>query len=624
MTLSIIIVNYNVKYFLQQCLQSVFDSSRSIHNNPFELEVFVVDNNSVDDSVEMVRSQFPQVRLIANNDNPGFAKANNQALRQCSGDYILLLNPDTLVEKETFAQCIEFFHEHSDCGGLSLRMVNGEGTFLKESKRGFPSPATSFYKISGLIKLFPRHPKFAAYYQGHIPDNQTQEVDILPGAFLMLSREAFNKIGLLDESYFMYGEDVDFSWRIHLAGFKNYYLPSARILHYKGECTRKGSMNYVYTFYNAMAIFSKRYFNGPGAHLFNILIRLAIWARASLAFLQRIGKHLAVPLADQLLSFGGFIAIKQLWATYWAANINYYPSIYTWAILPLYSLILLLTVFLSGGYDKPIRLGRIAKGVGIGSFLLLAFYSLLDETLRYSRAIILLGSLWTLLSTIGMRGILSLLHIPGYRLHPEQKHRYLILAGEEESARIQSLFDSLDIQPKSVKTAPALPAQQVADFDSIVFGSDIPIHNMLDTLEQLRGKHIVFRRAPAHSHVLLGSNYTHSTEELYTNDLGLITSPTNRRRKRVFDFLTALLLILSSPIHFWFQRRKRELYPHLFAVLVGRCSWVAFSLKPGIFAPRDIMPRVKNPDTARLDHNYAHDYHIATDFQILFLNLFNL
>ena len=274
--------------------------------------------------------------------------------------------------------------------------------------------------------------------------------------------------------------------------------------------------------------------------------------------------------------------------------------------------------------DMPAGLDWLDKGVGIGSFLLIAFYSLLDETLRYSRAIILLGSLWTLLSTIGLRGILSMLHISGYRLHPEQKHRYLILAGNDESVRIQSLFDSLDIQPRSVETAPAHPALQDFPFDSIVFGSDIPIHNMLNTLEQLRGKRLVFRRAPANSTVLLGSNYTHSTEELYTNDLGLITTPTNRRRKRVFDFLTALLLILSSPIHFWFQRRKRTLFPHLFAVLIGRYSWVTFSLKPGIFSPRDIMPRVKTPDTARLDHNYAHDYHLATDFQILFLNLFNL
>ena len=275
MLLSIVIVNYNVKYFLEQCLSSVYNST-----GDFELEVFVVDNASVDDSVEMVREKFPQVKVIANEDNVGFARANNQALKEAKGDYLLLLNPDTLVEPNTFEQCINFMQAHPDCGGLGVKMINGEGKFLKESKRGFPTPATSFYKISGLIRLFPHNKKIAAYYMGHLPEDETNEIEILPGAYIMLSRVAFEKVGYLDEDYFMYGEDIDFSWRIRLAGFKNYYLPSARIIHYKGESTKKGSMNYVYTFYNAMAIFARKYFSGKNARIYNITLQLAIWLRA--------------------------------------------------------------------------------------------------------------------------------------------------------------------------------------------------------------------------------------------------------------------------------------------------------------------------------------------------------
>ena len=353
MKLSVVIVNYNVKYFLEQCLRSVYAAAEGI-----DTDVWVVDNNSIDGSVQMIREKFPEVHLIANSDNPGFAKANNQAIREIlngerrtperglpackqkaqdgeSGHYILLLNPDTLVQKDTFRVCIDFFDGHKDCGGLSVKMIDGEGRFLKESKRGFPSPATSFYKISGLIKLFPHNRTVGAYYMGHLDDDTVNEVDVLPGAFLMISREALEKTGLLDESYFMYGEDIDFSWRIKLAGYKNYYLPTTRILHYKGESTKKSSMNYVYTFYNAMAIFARKYFRGNGAKMYTLLIQCAIWLRASLDFGKRLVGRLAVPALDFAASFAGFLAIKSIWATYWAENVNYYPAFYTWTILPL-------------------------------------------------------------------------------------------------------------------------------------------------------------------------------------------------------------------------------------------------------------------------------------------------
>ena len=244
MQLSIVIVNYNVKYFLKQCLASVFGSDKRLADgSELELDVWVVDNDSVDGSVEMVRSDFPQVHMIENHENVGFAKANNMALKQATGDLLLLLNPDTVVERDTFVQCADFMAAHSDCGGLTVKMVDGKGNYLRESKRGFPSPAASFYKISGLTRLFPGSRRFAAYYMGHLDEDEVNKIEILPGAFLMFRREVYTKTGGLDESYFMYGEDIDFSWSIKQAGWENYYLPTTRIIHYKGESTRKGSMN---------------------------------------------------------------------------------------------------------------------------------------------------------------------------------------------------------------------------------------------------------------------------------------------------------------------------------------------------------------------------------------------
>ena len=387
MRLSVVIVSYNVKYFLDQCLESVFGSDLTLDgvcrgegSDTLELEVFVVDNASVDGSVEMVREKFGQVHLIDNKENVGFAAANNQALRLCTGDYVLMLNPDTIVERDTFRNCVAFYASHADCGGLTVKMINGEGKYLKESKRGFPTPAAAFYKMSGLIHLFPHSRRIAAYYMGHLDDDETNPIDILPGAYLMISREALEKVGLLDEAYFMYGEDIDFSWRIKLAGFENYYLPSSRIIHYKGESTKHASMNYVYTFYNAMSIFVKHYFTGSNAKLFNLLLHIAIWIRATLSWIKRIVQAVALPVADFAVAFAGFVGLKWLWATYWASNVHYYPPEYTWMIIPGYILLLMLGSWLYGGYEKPVRLMRIVKGMAMGCLLLIVFYSLLDES----------------------------------------------------------------------------------------------------------------------------------------------------------------------------------------------------------------------------------------------------
>lgn len=658
MTLSIVIVNYNVKHFIDQCLHSVYDAAlelKNTHGCSMETEVWVVDNNSTDGSVQMLRQKHPGVHLIANSDNPGFAKANNQALRQCSGEYILLLNPDTLVQRDTFSVCISHFLEHPDCGGLSVKMINGEGLFLKESKRGFPSPATSFYKISGLIKLFPRNRKVAAYYMGHLDDDQVNEVDVLPGAFLMVSRAALEKTGLLDESYFMYGEDIDFSWRIKMAGFKNYYLPTTRILHYKGESSRKSSMNYVYTFYNAMAIFARKYFSSSGAKTYTVLIQLAIWLRASIDFVKRIAAHLALPLADFLVSFAGFVAIKHLWATYWAENVNYYSPVYTWVVIPIYILILLLTSWLAGGYDKPLRTGRIIQGMSIGAVCLLVFYSLMSEELRFSRAIVLLGSVWSIIGTMGIRGILNIIKVDGYNIKPSRRHRYTFVGSKGEEKRLLNLFDSLGIETdeacysgetdaagrrvKRIDPDDKSLLEQRLETDEIIFsGRDVGVKEMLDiTIFQSRNIKN-FRILPRHDNVLIGSNYTSSPEDIYAPDIDNISNATNRRRKRLFDIASSLLLILLSPILFWFQKRKRRYFADCLAVLGGRKSWVGYSstpsaiqmitplpnIRPGVFKTRDRMPNVKNPDLQRLDISYAEYYHLTTDISILTINLFRI
>jgi GT2 family glycosyltransferase len=253
MKLSIIIVNYNVKYFLEECLYSVI---RSISN--LDAELFVVDNHSSDQSIEYLKPKFPQVVFIVNQENVGFSKANNQAIKLAKGEYILLLNPDTIIGENSLERICRFLDEHPDAGGIGVKMIDGQGHFLPESKRGFPSPWNSFCKMSGLSKLFPQSTVFGKYHLRYLDEDEINEVDVLAGAFMMLRKEALDKVGLLDETFFMYGEDIDLSYRIRQGGYKNYYIPEP-IIHYKGESTKK-DLKYVKNFYEAMLIFHNKYY----------------------------------------------------------------------------------------------------------------------------------------------------------------------------------------------------------------------------------------------------------------------------------------------------------------------------------------------------------------------------
>src|SRR5687768_2474036 len=258
--LSVIIVNYNVKHFLEQCLCSVQKAIAGL-----QAEVIVIDNHSADNSVNYLESKFPGVRFLTNPDNLGFAKACNQGLRLATGKYVLFQNPDTLVPEDCYRSCITFMESHPDAGALGIKMLDGRGKFLKESKRSFPSPLTSLFKLFGLSRLFPRSRIFSKYHLGNLDENKNHEVDVLAGAFMMVRKDVMEKVGGFDEIFFMYGEDVDLSYRIQKAGYRNYYFAESQIIHFKGESTRKGSLNYVRLFYKAMSIFVAKHYGGGKA-----------------------------------------------------------------------------------------------------------------------------------------------------------------------------------------------------------------------------------------------------------------------------------------------------------------------------------------------------------------------
>ena len=276
MQLSVVIVSYNVGYFLEQCLHAV-----RLAGEGLTMEVIVVDNASSDGTREQLPPRFPEVRFLLNAQNVGFAKASNQGLEVSRGQYLLLLNPDTLVTEQAFHRCIRFMEAHPEAGAVGMRMYDGRGNYLPESKRGFPGGLSSFYKMSGLVQVFPRHPVIAHYYLGHLPSDQVQEVEVLAGAFLMVRGEVFAKVGGLDERFFMYGEDIDWSYRIRGAGYRNYYLPDPGIIHFKGESSLRDP-DYIRHFYRAMELFVEKHYHHRG-RWWRVVLQQAIGIRMALA-----------------------------------------------------------------------------------------------------------------------------------------------------------------------------------------------------------------------------------------------------------------------------------------------------------------------------------------------------
>jgi GT2 family glycosyltransferase len=254
MELSVIIVSYNVCTWLRQTLSSVINATGGI-----ACEIIVVDNHSPDNSAQMVSTEFSSARLFVSEANEGFAAACNRGIAASSGEYVLILNPDTLVEPDAVSKALAFMHSHPDAGAAGARMTDGNGRFLPESKRGFPSPSASLFRFTRLCNLFPRSAFFNAYYLGHLPDNETCRADILTGAFMLLRREALDRAGLFDTAFFMYGEDIDLSWRIRKAGYYNYYLHDVRITHFKGKSAVTDRESSIRHFYDAMKIFAAKH-----------------------------------------------------------------------------------------------------------------------------------------------------------------------------------------------------------------------------------------------------------------------------------------------------------------------------------------------------------------------------
>jgi GT2 family glycosyltransferase len=440
--LSVVLVNYKVPLFLHQALLSLRHALQGI-----EAEVWVVDNASGDNSIDRIRQYFPEVRLIANTENVGFSRANNQAMRESSAEYILLLNPDTLLPEDSIHRSLEFMDRHPQAGGLGIRMLDGSGRFLPESKRDLPTPLVALWKLIGLSTIFPRSRRFGRYHLGYLSAQQNHPVHVLCGAFMLMRRSVLQEVGLLDERYFMYGEDIDLSHRIRLAGYENWYFSETPILHYKGESTQKQSMRYVRLFYQAMALFAHQHFSPQGARLLGWLLYVGIGIRALAALSRRWSRRALHPILDAALLYGVMVGLTHWWQTYIKADEGVvYPPIFLQWILPCYVLLWIGGLYLSGAYERPYRSGRLVGGLLAGSIAIAGLYAFLPVDLRFSRGLILAGTLCNLLFAAGLHGALERFsgHTKLRRSHRRLPH--LLIAGDKAAVdRTRTLLQAVSV-----------------------------------------------------------------------------------------------------------------------------------------------------------------------------------
>ncbi|MGM0478904.1 MAG: glycosyltransferase [Bacteroidota bacterium] len=638
--ISIVIVNYNVAYFLEQCLNSVYRALEGIDG-----EVFVVDNNSIDGSIDMIEERFPSVELIANTANVGFSKANNQAMMRAKGEYILLLNPDTVVEEDTFQQCITFMDEQPEAGGLGVRMIDGKGNFLPESKRGLPTPAVAFYKIFGLSRLFPKSRVFGKYHMGYLDEHEVNEIEILSGAYMFMRKKALEKVGLLDEAFFMYGEDIDLSYRIIEGGYKNYYFPKTQIIHYKGESTKKSSINYVFVFYRAMVIFAQKHFSQKKARLFSFFINMAIYFRASLALLARLVKRLMLPLFDFAVLVTGLYFLT----FFWKQEHIEFPREVLWYAIPGYALTWILATVFSSGYDYPIKLKSFFKGSILGTVVILIVYALLPKSVQFSRLFILLGMGGVLVYYLLSRVLLHFTLKQKFDLSGIKSKNFAIVGHQDEAQRVAQILKNT---PQKVHTIHQVTPDTVVpenytgslnqldqivhihSIDEIIFcAKNTPAEKIIHWMSRISSEVLEFKIAQPESMYLIGSNSVDSSGDLYLMEIDNISTKSSKRNKRAFDFGIAFLLLLFSPFLIWSYTSKAGWYKNVWQVFTGQKSFVGYAagldernlrlpqIREGILTPT--LHHSDNEDqtlNAKLNLIYARDYSILTDLQILYRN----
>ena len=649
MDLSVIIVNYNVKEFLQNLIHSIYKAAQKI-----TFEIIVVDNASDDGSVEFIRDKFPEVKLFANDKNLGFSKANNIGLKVAEGKYILLINPDTLVSEDTLEKMIRFFQDNPDAGLAGCKILNPDGSLQLACRRSFPGPWTSFCKVTGLSSIFPKSKLFARYNLTFLNEDQTYEVDAISGSFMMFTKEIYNKVGGLDEQFFMYGEDLDFCYRVQKAGFKVVYVHSAQIIHYKGESTRRSSLDETKIFYSAMHLFVRKHLSG--SFLLEIILQGAIIFRKLFAFIGKRKLTLLAIVLDFLLynltllfSEHLYILFKPRWAGFPPFS---FPIIYT---LP--ALVHIFITGITNNYKRDEF--SVIKNFGaiIISFFFVTTVSFFFKEFAYSRGVIIL-TYFILFLTLSMWRIVikvlfgTLIHKSGFR------HKRTLIVGINEHAAsvahkltlsytdLHNVIGLISITNKEVgqeiqglkvlgsieNITKVISEKNVSE---IIFSSEeLSYNQMMAIAAKSRNENVEFKIIGKNLDFLVGKASVAILEDTPIIEFDYnISGPLKKLIKRTFDIsLSAVVLFFIYPfIYLTIHVRNRQTEFQKFilkvpGVISGKCSFIGpkenknnnelYLGKKGITGLWYIESS-EGKDSEKLDLYYAKNQNIWLDVEIL-------
>lgn len=612
--ITIVIVNYNVKYFIQQCLQSVYQSD---YKGP--LQVIVVDNASSDGSLEMIEAYYPEVTLIANKDNVGFSKANNQAIHLAQHPHTLILNPDTILQEDTLTLCATLLDNRPDIGAIGVKMVDGTGTYLPESKRGFPTPKSALFKLTGLSKIFSQSAFFNAYYQGHLSKETSHDIDVLTGAFTYMPTSLLHQIGGFDEDYFMYGEDIELSYQVKERGYKVYYYADTQIIHFKGESTKKLSRRYLQSFYGAMAIYAEKR-HESSSYIWSLILKLGIIISGIGGVAKKLGKRVLRPLGDMILLLSSAYLIQRLWAQVYYKDMYYYQDD-SFSLLYLGLVLLAVLCYaLFGQYDKQHNIKHLFYSAFFSLLGMLSVYSLLPLELRFSRVVLLAVALLAPFILYLSRRLYNRMMLGTWRFDSLKAKRIAIVGHSHSFDKIVDIVTrfssgilvggiSLESEVNTDTQAISQPKGysvlgQYQDLVSIVesrninelifCSSDMASQDIFKSMSDI-GSRVSFKVANNDNTSILGSDSKERVGEWYTLDIGYrISEPFHRRTKRLVDIGIALLFVLFFPIVFIASPNARLIFKNILAVLMGHKTWVGYSLhdtqlnalpkiKPGVF-----------------------------------------
>lgn len=677
--LSVVIVNYNVKAFLEQCLIAIERARGGL-----DIEVFVVDNASVDGSQSMVRKRFPQVRLIENTANVGFSRANNQALKLAQGKYVLLLNPDTLIQEDTLTVLKKFLDERPDVGGVGCKLLNPDGSFQIASRRSFPTPWVAFCRIVWLSRIFPGSRLFGQYNVTYLDPDREAEVDVLSGSLMMLRKSALDQIGYFDEDYFMYGEDIDLCYRIKKAGWKIFYTPATKAIHYKGESTKKGEFTVISTFYSTMLVFIGKHFGGRYSFLLRVLLTLGIYIRAVIAVVWQTVKNLAPALLDLLLILACLLIAIRI-------RFPHYPIGRFSIVLPVYTVVWLSSIYLFRGYHgrEAFHLKNVLAGCMFG-LLLNSTFTYFFKQFAYSRVVVLISFLLILVSVTLWRVVYRIAG-PGSRGAPLSRLRRAIIIGAgREGKRILGKLRSrpdmhyevcgfVDFDPQRVgQEIDGVEVLATIDnikdlirverIDEVIFSSDrLTNAQILETIIRAQHSGVNFRIVPHEVEYIVAKSSVDDIEAVPLLDITGFAGPLDFFVKRAFDFVVAgIVLVVTSPVCLLNilvggRLREREIVsgrgkalavkyfeggmrfmrniPLFASILLGKLSLVGSEIvdfkpgkvsptyKPGLTGLAQVKAKEKKHTLTQKEKDYYNLYYIKnqsiiTDLQIIAKSLF--